>query len=437
MACSKPFDNATMRARATQLTELFKKEKIPLECVYTSWEDAMRAFGSALGPNIADIGLQFKSTDGSATKVYGFKCRSNNFAEVLVEIDARKYKIIVCDPNGQNPRGIYLDDALKNAGKYFAHCGLPDDCDLYDEAVDNGKVKLRMDVIFAPKGAIPEGQEFANTEFCLTKYSYQARTGNSRNIDLFSHPQGTACSDDTSGQKMLRPQVYDPETKKLNEFWFEAEDTGKDVEDMHTETAAESAAAAARGKGTAVRSGMDGWEKLPNLFHFIQIPREQERSVPVRSSISQPYASAGAAGGSASAWAEGPPTKSFKASAGASMPPSGLDPDEEEEDVQEEEGKKLVWRSFGRREVAIPNGVRTGLPELLTRGAFPCLHSLPPQQASRATVALQVRPARRRRPSRRRASPAAPLPRRARASSPRRSSAPRASRSPSRAPWCS
>jgi hypothetical protein len=126
------------------------------------------------------------------------------------------------------------------------------------------------------------------------QYSYQARDGNARNIDLFSHPQGTSCRDDGSARGMLRPQCVVPDPANpgaqiLADFWIEAEDTGKAVQDMHTETAAESAAAAARGKGTAVRSGVEGWDKLPNIFHFIQVPRVQDRAPLVRPPLADPY----------------------------------------------------------------------------------------------------------------------------------------------------
>lgn len=283
---TKQFElNKLMRARAGALTKMFRELGVPLECVYTSWEDASRALGSCLGSNIADIGLVFRTpagkgvSDQEAMETYGFKCRSNNFHEVLVEVDARRFQIIVCDADGQAPRSMFLDEVLKNAGKLFKHCGLPADCNLYDESVDNGHVKLRMDLIFAPKGEVAEGKELATKEFALTYYNYAARDKNARNIHLFSHPQGTACSDDVSGKKFLRPQCYDAAAEKLNSFWFEAENTGKSVQDMHTETTEESAAAAARGKGTAVRSGCLGWEKLPNLFHFIQVPRKQDAPV--------------------------------------------------------------------------------------------------------------------------------------------------------------
>jgi len=301
---SKPLDqfelNKCMRAKAEALSKLFRECKIPLECVYTSWEDAMRAYGSAGGPNIADVGLLFRTPSGEevsaekALETYGFKCRSNNFHEVLVEVDARTFSIIVSDPDGSNPRSMVLSEVLKNAGKLFKHCGLPEDCNLYDASVDDGKVKLRMDLIFAPKGAVEEGKEFSTKEFALTKYSFQAQTGNARNVDLFSHPQGTACSDDVSGKKFLRPQCFDAETGTNNDFWFEAENTGKKVQDMHTETAEESAAAAARGKGTAVRTGCEGWDKLPSLFYFIQVPRKQDPVSYARPSLSS-YSSLGAA----------------------------------------------------------------------------------------------------------------------------------------------
>ena len=176
---SQPVDQLTlnkcMRAKADALSKLFKELGIPLECVYTSWEDAMRAYASAGGSNIADVGLLFRTPSGEevsaekALETYGFKCRSNNFHEVLVEVDARTFSIIVSDPDGSNPRSMVLSEVLKNAGKLFKHCGLPEDCNLYDESVDNDKVKLRMDLIFAPKGTVAEGEEFATKEFALTK----------------------------------------------------------------------------------------------------------------------------------------------------------------------------------------------------------------------------------------------------------------------------
>ena len=273
--------NKSMQAKATALNKLFKAQNIPLYVTYTSWEDAMRAWNSALGSNIADLGLVFRTLSGETVseqevvETYGFKCRSSNFDEMLVEIDSRKFKIIVSDSDGRNPRSMILSDALKQAGSLFKDYGLPEDCDLYDPSVDNKNVKLRIDIIFAPNGAAPALGSFATKEFALTKYSYQAKTGDARNINLLAHPQGTACSDDTSDKQYLRPQCKGPDGA-MNDFWFEAEDTGKSVQDMHTETTEESAQAAARGKGTAVRSGCDGWDKLFNTFHFIQVPRKQE-----------------------------------------------------------------------------------------------------------------------------------------------------------------
>jgi hypothetical protein len=174
MSCSKPitqFDlNRIMAARAKALTKLFKELSAQLECVYTSWEDGMRADGSNLGPNVKDVGLVFrngKGKEGSA-ETFGFKVRSNNFNELLVEIDARVFKIPVCDKDGKNPRMVTLAYALEHAGELFAHCGLPADCNLYHPELDNGKVKLRIDLIFAPKGERAPGEEFAAKEFSMT-----------------------------------------------------------------------------------------------------------------------------------------------------------------------------------------------------------------------------------------------------------------------------
>lgn len=299
MSCSKPMTqfelNQLMAARAKALSDLFQKLSIPLQCNYTSWEDAMRAYGSSFGPNIKDVGLVFRNAKGKegSPETFGFKVRSNNFNELLVEIDARLFNIPISNKDGSEPRMVTLAYALEHAGELFSHCGLPADCNLYHPELDNGKIKLRIDLIFAPKGERAPGEEFAAKEFAMTTYSYQARDGNARNIDLFSHPQGTSCRDDGSAKGMLRPQCVvpnpaNPGAEMLADFWIEAEDTGKAVQDMHTETNAESQAAAARGKGTAVRT-MEGWDKLPNLFHFIQVPRVQDRAAPVRPPLADPY----------------------------------------------------------------------------------------------------------------------------------------------------
>lgn len=289
-----------MNARAKALTQTFRELGIPLECVYTSWEDAMRDYNSCLGPNITDVGLIFRNQEGDVgpAETFGFKVRSNNFNEILVEVDARRFKIVVSDKDGQNPRTVTLAYALEHAGALFQHCGLDPDCNLYHPELDNGKCKLRIDLIFAPKGDCSGGDvgDFATKEFALTAHNYQAREGDARNISLFAHPQGTACSEDGPGTQRLyaQCQVKDGE---VSNFWFEAEDTGKKVQDMHTETAAESAAAAARGKGTAVRSGMPGWDKLPNLFHYIQIPREQTTHKRTRGFDNDPTFTYGLSGG--------------------------------------------------------------------------------------------------------------------------------------------
>ena len=347
MSLSKPMDqselNRMMRMRAEALTKVFQERSIPLECIYTSWEDAMRAYGSALGPNITDVGLKFRNALGAegSAETFGFKIRANNFNEILLEIDARRFKITVCDPDSKNPRLVTLAHALENAGKLFGHCGLPEDCNLYHPELDDGKVKLRIDMIYAPQGAKPEGAEFAAKEFCMTAYNFQARTGNARNVILWNHPQGTACMDDESGPMPLYTQHKDPATGELQAFWVEAEDTGKRLDDAHTETAEESAAAAARGKGTAVRQGCDGWDKLPCLFNFIQIPRTQDR----------PNLKRSFSGSAAQAW-------------GGAVPATmGGGSDDEDDD------EKVVYRSL--RADGPPSKLTTAR---LSRGAYAGTH---------------------------------------------------------------
>jgi hypothetical protein len=263
-----------MQERAKVVDATLKEQGIQRQCTYTSFDDCMRADSSLYGSNIADFGVKIRNAEGEPC-TYGFKVRSDNFNEELVEVDARRFKIVVCDADGQNPRLLALSDVLRNAGAHFGHYGLQGDLNLYDPDVDDGKIKLRIETFFAPMGE-RSGDGPAKAEFAITKFSYQARDGNARNLDLFSHPQGTSVSDDRTGTKTLFPEAW--VDGKGSSYWIEAEETGKSIKDLATETQAESEAAVARGKGMAVEAGCAGWPKLPCLFFTVQVPLQQQRT---------------------------------------------------------------------------------------------------------------------------------------------------------------
>ena len=109
---------------------------------------------------------------------------------------------------------------------------------------------------------------------------------------------------------------------------------------MHTETQAESQAAADRGKGTAVRTGMNNWDRLPNIFHSIQIPRVQDRPAPVRQPISAPVSYPSAA----AQWNAMPAAKKVKGLGGS---PLAIPVDEAESDADEAGEKQPTYRSMG------------------------------------------------------------------------------------------
>ena len=76
--------------------------------------------------------------------------------------------------------------------------------------------------------------------------------------------------------KLLRPEVHNAEMGKNDAFWIEAEETGKCIKDLATETQEESVAAVARGKGMAVETGCPGWGRVPNIYYCVQVPLVQE-----------------------------------------------------------------------------------------------------------------------------------------------------------------
>ena len=120
-----------------------------IKAVNVSWEDGMRSMDSCWGPNISDVGLLYK-LDDSTSKAVGIKVRTDNMNEALAEVDARTFKVVISDPHGTNPRTDTLDNVLKEAGKHFLHTGLADDANLYSKDVDGGRIKLRIECIFAP-----------------------------------------------------------------------------------------------------------------------------------------------------------------------------------------------------------------------------------------------------------------------------------------------
>ena len=248
-----------------------------VKCIKTTWRDCDRVAGSSGGSNICDMGLKFRTEEGKPAET-GFKLSWENFNPKVGRVDAMNFKVMVCDPDGSNGRLVPLRDALKDMGKLGKHAGVPEDCeDLYEPSVDDQCI-LYLEAIFAPLGDKVAGSDDPpQREFCLTSYNYTGCDGNGTTLDLAIHPQGCAISDATTGTKMVRAQAYDEEKKVLNGFYFQAEATGKSMDDIHTETGAESAAAAARGKGVAVQMGPPGWDKIPSLFMFIQIPRKMEK----------------------------------------------------------------------------------------------------------------------------------------------------------------
>ena len=148
MATTAARANEIQRQRMSTLNATLAAKGTGLSCVTTSWEDAARAFDSAVGPNIADIGIVLPGAEGEPEQ-FGFKIRCSNFNEKLVKVDANKYHVVHCDPDGQNPRRVTLASVLKEAGNNFKHTGLNEGVDLSDP-VDETEVKLRIDVLFCP-----------------------------------------------------------------------------------------------------------------------------------------------------------------------------------------------------------------------------------------------------------------------------------------------
>lgn len=244
--------------------------KSGFRCETVSWEDAQRGtVGGAVscwGGNISDVRLWEKN----GTLLYTL--RSDNWNERLGYVSSADVAVVTGNhvPGGQPFQPVTLRSFLKNFGKYASYAGA--ECEqLWDEEADQ-LLTIRFQAVFLPISSDE------TTEFCTDVYNYNTHSDNDpRNTLLLCTAQGTSVQQDGSGEKKLFIHNVDP-SGVVHRYWLEAERSTHKVGGAQKETNEEAAAAAARGKATAMHIGTKAMGTRFNVQMLIQLPCKQKQT---------------------------------------------------------------------------------------------------------------------------------------------------------------
>lgn len=304
-------------------------------CKTVSWDDCCRGVTaggtlSSLGSNITDSRL----TERGGAKLY--MVRSDNWNEKLGKVSAEDVVLRAGQPvdnegfllaapgPGAGPT-VTLKDFLKDFGRHGGYAGAPPDLDLSSGEADEA-VSVRFQTTFLP------ADEGGSVEFCGEAYNYQTLSGEEpKNLVLLGTSQGTAVQQQGPGS--VRLLQHSLEEQGIARHWLRAEATGHRVgaeqqegsdaavaarslaEEAEAEAAAarwaaealgeeeaerelveaearcctlrkeaderearaeEAAAAAAEGKATACRLGIEAMGSRCNALLTVQVPLQQQ-----------------------------------------------------------------------------------------------------------------------------------------------------------------
>ena len=242
-----------------------------IEIMSTMWCDPSRKAGSCWGDDITDVRLEYRRfrVDAEGKKVEGTEtnwsmCQimtlGNNFDDKRTVIPADKFNLVVADDDGNNKRIKNLKETTEQAKDLFPSEELKDGTNM---GVKEVAVAYRM--AFVPMPSAESGWQCEVRYVC---YGYNTMSASKpKNALLFADTMNTSIEQEQPGCQVGFQPLYtkvtnnvDPLTgagtdNKTRCFATSVEATNRSIADIGTETKAESAAAAAAGKGTQVKTG--------------------------------------------------------------------------------------------------------------------------------------------------------------------------------------
>ena len=269
-----------------------------IEILTTMWCDPSRKAGSCWGDDITDVRLEYRTfkVDAKGKKIAKTEsgwamCQimqlGSNFNDTRTVISADKFNLVVADDDGSNKRIKNLKDVTEQAKDLFPSEELKDGTNL---GVEEVAVAYRM--AFVP---IPKADSGWQCEVRYVCYGYNTMTAsNPKNALLFVDTMNTSIEQEQPGYQVGFQPLYtkvhspfDPLTGASTEaktrcFATSVEATNRSIADIGTETKAESAAAAAAGKGTQVRTGPCWDTASSSAAWHIAVPLEDAIEEPHR-----------------------------------------------------------------------------------------------------------------------------------------------------------
>jgi hypothetical protein len=220
-----------------------------------SWEDAARNKNSCWGPNISDFTLCATLPNGDqrskAESVAMPVIRSPNFSDVTVDVDYRKFPIVVGNHNGTDLKTITLKDYLEGIDQYLDVAITDDDDSLWRDRDE--KILTSTQACFLP---LHEGRVAFNGRI----FNYQYDEDDPAVLVILASASGTSAQTITKRQQELyfnkNGKAADFLAERLEVFRAEqAKLTGKEKQE----------------------GAMTDEEKSKNVIFMFQVPLKQTR----------------------------------------------------------------------------------------------------------------------------------------------------------------
>ena len=232
-------------------------------------DTAFGGFG-CWGSNITDVRLQHRKyqKDAGGNKITGTEtewlfCQilmmGNNTQDTRTVLDAENFYLITADDDGSNKARKSLKEITTNLKRFFPSEGL----ETPRMRVDRVAVAHRM--AFVP---VPADSDRWAVEVRYVCLGYNTMTesapknllffGDTMNLSVFAEKPGRAAGFQplyTNLRTSVTGQGEEDGEAKMRSFATAVEPTNRTIKNIGIETAEESAAAAAAGKGTQVRTG--------------------------------------------------------------------------------------------------------------------------------------------------------------------------------------
>jgi len=240
-----------------------------VEVLSTMWCDPSRAKDSCFGDKIIDVRLEKRmlQRDEEGNKINETAwtmCQiiqmGSNYDDPRAVVPADQFELVVADDDGENKRMVNLKELTAQAKEFFPSEGFE------EPKLEVDKVAVAFRVAFVPLPSADSGWE---AEIRYVAYGYNTdRQEDPANVILFADTMNTSAFQEQPGCQVGFQSFYskltttnDPETGatdaplKTRCFATAVEATDREFEDIGTEKVSMSAAAAADGKGTQVRTG--------------------------------------------------------------------------------------------------------------------------------------------------------------------------------------